>query len=47
MVSLGFDGRNKAVFDMISELDQDGNGQIDFSEFLALMTHKVSSKDSR
>jgi Ca2+-binding EF-hand superfamily protein len=30
MVSLGFDTRNKAVFDMINELDKDQSGKIDF-----------------
>lgn len=47
MVSLGFDTRNKAVFDMITELDKDQSGQIDFQEFFDLMTHRVSTKDSR
>ena len=47
MVSLGFDTRNKAVFDMITELDKDQSGQIDFDEYLALMTHRVTAKDSR
>ena len=47
MVSLGFDTRNKAVFDMINELDADGSGQIDFQEYLDLMTHRVSERDSR
>lgn len=47
MVSLGFDTRNKAVFDMINELDKDQSGQIDFQEFLDLMTHRVTAKDSR
>ena len=47
MVSLGFDTRNKAVFDMINELDKDQSGQIDFQEYLDLMTHRVSGRDSR
>ena len=47
MVSLGFDTRSKAVFDMINELDKDQSGQIDFQEYLDLMTHRVNARDSR
>ena len=47
MVSLGFDTRNKAVFDMINELDKDQSGKIDFQEYLDLMTHRVSHRDSK
>jgi Ca2+-binding EF-hand superfamily protein len=32
---------------MISDLDADGSGQIDFEEFLNLMTARISDKDSR
>lgn len=32
---------------MISDLDADGSGQIDFKEFLNLMTARISDKDSR
>jgi len=32
---------------MISDLDTDKSGQIDFSEFLDLMTAKISDKDSK
>jgi centrin-1 len=32
---------------MISDLDADGNGSIDFGEWLTLMTKKVTDKDSR
>lgn len=32
---------------MISDLDADGSGQIDFEEFLELMTARVSDKDTR
>jgi centrin-1 len=32
---------------MISDLDADGSGQIDFQEFLELMTARISDKDSR
>lgn len=32
---------------MIADLDADGSGAIDFSEWLALMTKRVNDKDSR
>jgi Ca2+-binding EF-hand superfamily protein len=32
---------------MISDLDADGNGSIDFGEWLTLMTKRVNDKDSR
>ena len=47
MVSLGFDTKNGSIFQMISDLDSDGNGNLDFSEFFALMTTKISDKNSR
>lgn len=47
MISLGFEAKNQAIFQMISDLDADGNGTIDFGEWLALMTKKVNDRDSR
>lgn len=32
---------------MICDLDADGNGSIDFTEWLALMTTKIGDKNSR
>ena len=32
---------------MISDLDADGSGAIDFDEFLSLMTARVGDRDSR
>jgi centrin-1 len=47
MVSLGFDSKNGSIFQMIADLDSDGNGNIDFPEFFNLMTTKISDKNSR
>lgn len=47
MVSLGFDSKNGSIFQMITELDSDGNGNLDFNEFFGLMTTKISDKNSR
>ena len=30
MVSLGFDSKNGSIFKMITDLDSDGNGNLDF-----------------
>jgi Ca2+-binding EF-hand superfamily protein len=32
---------------MISDIDKDGSGSIDFEEFLDMMTVKMSDKDTR
>ena len=47
MTSLGFESKSQAIFQMISDLDADGNGTIDFEEWLSLMTKRVSDKDTR
>ena len=47
MVSLGFDSKNAVIFQMISDLDEDGSGQLEFNEWLHLMTHRVNNASSR
>ena len=47
MTSLGFEAKSNAIFQMISDLDADGNGTIDFDEWFTLMTKRVNNKDSR
>lgn len=47
MTSLGFESKSGAIFQMISDLDSDGNGTIDFQEWLSLLTKKVNDRDSR
>lgn len=47
MTSLGFETKSNAIFQMISDLDADGNGTIDFDEWFNLMTKRVNDKDSR
>lgn len=47
MTSLGFESKSGAIFQMISDLDTDGNGTIDFGEWLTLMTKRVNDKDTR
>ena len=47
MTSLGFEAKNQTIYQMISDLDEDGSGAIDFDEFLDMMTARMSDKDSR
>lgn len=47
MRALGFEPKKDEVKKMISEIDKDGSGKIDFNDFLNLMTAKMSEKDSR
>jgi Ca2+-binding protein (EF-Hand superfamily) len=47
MVSLGFEAKNQTIYQMISDLDADGSGAIDFKEFLDMMTARMSDKDTR
>merc|ERR1712028_126411 len=47
MRSLGFEVKNEELKKMVSDIDGDGNGTIDFAEFLEMMTGKMGEKDSR
>jgi len=44
---LGFQGKNKFIYQILAELDDDQSGGIDFPEFLRLATAKLGDKDSR
>merc|ERR1711988_926725 len=47
MRALGFEVKNKELKKMVSDVDNDGNGTIEFSEFLMMMTAKMGEKDTR
>ena len=47
MVSLGFDLRDTNIYQMIADLDSDGNAQIDFDEWVHLMSNRVSVSSSK
>lgn len=47
MQSLGFEAKNQTIYQMISDIDKEGRGDIDFDEFLDMMTSKMSDSDSR
>jgi Ca2+-binding EF-hand superfamily protein len=46
MRALGFEPSDKEVAKMISDVDIDSNGTIDFEEFFRMMTAKISAQDS-
>lgn len=43
MDTLGIDATPEDIESMIAEIDQDGNGTIDFEEFVAVMSRKVNA----
>ncbi|XP_077135197.1 uncharacterized protein LOC143789956 isoform X1 [Ranitomeya variabilis] len=47
MRALGFEPKKEEMKKMIADIDKDGSGTIDFEDFLSLMTHKMSEKDSK
>lgn len=47
MRSLGHAPTEEALRVMIDEVDADGNGNIDFAEFLTLMARRMKAKDSQ
>merc|ERR1711939_104423 len=47
MRALGFEVKNEELKKMVTDVDNDGNGTIEFSEFLGMMTAKMGEKDSR
>ncbi|XP_065592920.1 uncharacterized protein LOC136048919 [Cyrtonyx montezumae] len=47
MRALGFEPKKEEIKKMIADIDKEGNGTIDFEDFLAMMTQKMSEKDSK
>merc|ERR1712008_531753 len=47
MKSLGFDVKHAVVFNMVEDLDADGSGEIEFSEFFEVMCAKLSDKNTK
>merc|ERR1712226_1682839 len=43
----GFEVKNEELKKMVTDIDNDGNGTIEFTEFLGMMTGKMGEKDSR
>merc|ERR1712188_306704 len=47
MRALVFEVKNEELKKMVSDIDNDGNGTIEFGEFLQMMTGKMGEKDTR
>ena len=47
MQSLGFEAKGSTMFHVITELDKDGSGAIDFEEFIGMMVSKLSENESK
>jgi centrin-1 len=47
MRALGFEPSTEEVRKLISQVDKDGSGTVNFNEFLAIMTTKMGERDSR
>merc|ERR1711998_506323 len=45
--ALGFEVKNEELKKMVTDIDNDGNGTIEFAEFLMMMTAKMGEKDTR
>ena len=46
MRSLGQNPNEEELDNMIKEIDEDGNGTVDFEEFLIMMSRKMKETDS-
>uniref|UniRef100_A0A8C3M8Z5 Uncharacterized protein n=63 Tax=Passeriformes TaxID=9126 RepID=A0A8C3M8Z5_GEOPR len=47
MRALGFEPKKEEIKKMIADIDKEGSGTINFEDFLAMMTQKMSEKDSK
>eukprot|EP00040_Diaphanoeca_grandis_P005319 m.32331 g.32331 ORF g.32331 m.32331 type:complete len:164 (-) comp16625_c2_seq1:83-574(-) len=47
MRALGFEPKSEDIKKYIAEVDKDGDGTIDYTEFLKMMTEKMAEKDTK
>ena len=47
LTNLGIDAKNQNLQNMLADIDKNGNANIDFDEFIDMMTAKMSDKDTR
>ena len=46
LMNLGIDTKNQTLQNMLADIDKNGNANIDFDEFIEMMTAKMSDKDT-
>ena len=46
MRAMGFRPTEEELVDLVNEIDEDGNGTVDFEEFLVMMSKKMKDTDS-
>ena len=47
MAALGYELKNQTIYQMIANLEKDNVSEIDFQEFLNLMTARINEKESK
>nr|XP_058147926.1 centrin-2-like [Dasypus novemcinctus] len=47
MRALGFEPKKEEIKKMICKIDKEGRGKMNFSDFLTVMTQKMSEKDTK
>jgi len=47
MQSLGYEGKNHTVYQMIGDIDKENTGSINFDRFLDMMTARIGDSDSK
>lgn len=47
MQSLGFETKNQTIYQIIQDIDKESTGEINFDEFLDLMTKRLAGSDTR
>merc|ERR1712107_456518 len=47
MRALGFEPKKEEIAKMITDVDDDGSGTIEYPEFLAMMTQKILNRDPK
>lgn len=47
MRALGFEPKKEEIRKLMTDLDKDGSGVMDYEEFLSVMTSKMGERDSR
>jgi centrin-1 len=47
MRALGFEATKEELRKLVAQVDKDGSGTVDFTEFLGMMTAKMGDRDSR